>query len=180
MFIILFYLFIFSFWVHIHGIWKFQARGPFRAAAASLHHSHSNTGSILHLQPTPQSRQCPILNPLSEAGDQTSILTDTVLHSNLLSHNGNSCFIFFLYDRTKLTGDGKLAFLWAKTSEVSGSGSCIRTTVDPTPPPLRKLQLPRAFVESPGQWTLGSILPSLLFPHSSVFPLSHCLSPGTF
>ena len=31
-----------------------QARGPIRAAAASLYHSHCNVGSKLHLQPTPQ------------------------------------------------------------------------------------------------------------------------------
>ena len=32
----------------------FQARGPIKAIAATLHHSHSNTGSEMHLQPTPQ------------------------------------------------------------------------------------------------------------------------------
>jgi len=31
-----------------------QARGQIRAAAAGLHHSHSNAGSELHLQPTLQ------------------------------------------------------------------------------------------------------------------------------
>ena len=31
-----------------------QARGRMRASAASLDHSHSNTGSEPHLQPTPQ------------------------------------------------------------------------------------------------------------------------------
>ena len=31
-----------------------QARGPIGAIAASLHHNHSNSGSELHLQPTPQ------------------------------------------------------------------------------------------------------------------------------
>ena len=30
-----------------------QARGPIGAIAASLHHSHSNVGSKLYLQPTP-------------------------------------------------------------------------------------------------------------------------------
>ena len=30
-----------------------QARGRIRATAAGLHHSHSNTGSEPHLQPTP-------------------------------------------------------------------------------------------------------------------------------
>ena len=31
-----------------------QARGQIRAVAASLHHSHSNMGSELHLRPIPQ------------------------------------------------------------------------------------------------------------------------------
>ena len=31
-----------------------QAKGQIRAVAASLHHSYSNSGSELHLQPTPQ------------------------------------------------------------------------------------------------------------------------------
>ena len=31
-----------------------QARGQMGAAATGLHHSHSNAGSELHLQPTPQ------------------------------------------------------------------------------------------------------------------------------
>ena len=31
-----------------------QARGQIGAPAASLHHSHSNMGSELHLRPTPQ------------------------------------------------------------------------------------------------------------------------------
>ena len=31
-----------------------QARGGIRAAAAGLHHSHSNIGSVPHLQPIPQ------------------------------------------------------------------------------------------------------------------------------
>ena len=35
-----------------HG--SVQARGRIEAAAASLHHSHSNTGSKQHLHPTPQ------------------------------------------------------------------------------------------------------------------------------
>ena len=55
-----------------------QARGPFRAVAASLCHSHSNARS--------ESRVCNlyhsswqhwILNPPSKARDQTSILMDT-------------------------------------------------------------------------------------------------------
>ena len=54
-----------------------QARGQLRAVAGSLHHSHSNVGSELCLWPTPQLRQCQILNPLSEARDRTHVLMDT-------------------------------------------------------------------------------------------------------
>jgi len=54
-----------------------QARGQIRAAAASLRQSHSNAGSKLHLQPTPQLMKRRILNPQSEARDGTCILMDT-------------------------------------------------------------------------------------------------------
>ena len=36
-----------------------QARGRIRAAASGLHHSHSNTGSEVHLRPTPQLKATP-------------------------------------------------------------------------------------------------------------------------
>ena len=36
-----------------------QARGPIGVVAAGLHHSHSNTASELHLQPTPQFKAMP-------------------------------------------------------------------------------------------------------------------------
>ena len=51
-----------------------QARGLIEAVAASLRHSHSNTRSdhICDLNHSSQQRQ--ILNPLSEARDQTHIL----------------------------------------------------------------------------------------------------------
>ena len=39
---------------HSHACGESQARGLIRATAASLHHSHSNSGSKLLLQPTPQ------------------------------------------------------------------------------------------------------------------------------
>ena len=54
-----------------------QARGWIGAAPAGLHHSHSNAGfeSSLHLHPS--SRQCWILNPLSEARDRNCTLMDT-------------------------------------------------------------------------------------------------------
>ena len=46
-----------------------QASGLIRAVAAALNQSHSNMGSELHLQSTPQLNQ--ILNPLSKARDGT-------------------------------------------------------------------------------------------------------------
>ena len=48
-----------------------QARGPFGATAASLHHNHSNAGSEPHLPPTPQLMATQIFNPLSKARNQT-------------------------------------------------------------------------------------------------------------
>ena len=53
-----------------------QARGLIGAVAASLYQSHSNAGSELHLRPTPQLTAIQILNPLSEARNQTCILMD--------------------------------------------------------------------------------------------------------
>ena len=44
------HLFFFSFNGHTCGIWKFPGWGWIRAAAANIHHSHSNTGFKLHLQ----------------------------------------------------------------------------------------------------------------------------------
>ena len=49
------YLFIlFYFFLFFRAYRGSQARGPIGATAASLRRSHSNTGSELHLQPTPQ------------------------------------------------------------------------------------------------------------------------------
>ena len=56
-----------------------QARDQIGAGAASLCHSHSHTRSELHLQPMLQFAQHWILNPLSEARDQTLILIETTL-----------------------------------------------------------------------------------------------------
>ena len=55
-----------------------QARGLTRAEAADLRHSHSNAGSQPRLRDLHHSSyQCWILNPLSEARDQTHVLMDT-------------------------------------------------------------------------------------------------------
>ena len=40
-----------------------QAQGPIRAVASGLHHSHSNTRSEPHLQPTPQLTATPDPSP---------------------------------------------------------------------------------------------------------------------
>ena len=47
------------FWATPAASGRSQARGPIGAIAAALHHSHSNTGSEPHLQPTPQLRATP-------------------------------------------------------------------------------------------------------------------------
>ena len=73
-----------------------QARSQFGATAASLHHSHNNVVSQLHLWLYDLSHslwQHWILNPLSEARNRTHILMDTSQVLNPLSHNGNSCTI---------------------------------------------------------------------------------------
>ena len=49
---------------------------PIGVVAASLHQSHSNAGSKLCFQPTPQLMAKPDFNLLSEARDQTRVLMD--------------------------------------------------------------------------------------------------------
>ena len=85
---------LFLFFRAAHG--SSQAGVSIRAAAASLHHSHSNAESKPYLQPTPQLTAMPDPNPLSNAGDQTHILMDTSLVRNPLSHNGNSWRVIIL------------------------------------------------------------------------------------
>ena len=58
----------------VYGI--FQARSQIGGLTACLHHGHSNAGSNLLLRLTPQLTAPQILNPLSEARDQTSVLID--------------------------------------------------------------------------------------------------------
>ena len=53
-----------------------QARDPVKAAAAGLHLSHSNARSSRICDLHQSSQQHRILNPLSEARDQTHILVD--------------------------------------------------------------------------------------------------------
>ena len=47
-------VFVFLFRIISAAYGRSRAQGRIGAAAASLHHSHSNTGSKPHLRPTPQ------------------------------------------------------------------------------------------------------------------------------
>ena len=59
----------------------FQTRGQIRATAASLCHSHHNTGSELCLQPNHSSWQHKMLNPLSKARNRTcNIMAPSQIH----------------------------------------------------------------------------------------------------
>ena len=73
-----------------------QARGQIRAAAAGIHHSHNNTGSELHLWPTPQLMAMPDPQPTEQG--QGHVLMDPE-DSLPLRHYGNSHFYFLLEDR---------------------------------------------------------------------------------
>ena len=72
-----FFFFFFLFRATLVAYGNSQAPGQIRAAAACLHHSPVtwDPSSICGLQHS--SRQCRILNPLSEAKDWTQILLDT-------------------------------------------------------------------------------------------------------
>ena len=60
-----------------------QARGRFGAAAAGLHHSHSNTGSEPCLRPTPQLMAMP--DPQYTEQGQGPSLSPHGYHSGLLT-----------------------------------------------------------------------------------------------
>ena len=84
-----------------------QARGPTGAAAAGLHHSHSSTTCCtcdLHHS----SRQCQVLNPLSEARDGTRILRDASWVHYLLSHGGSSTNIVYMLSKFGAQGSEKV------------------------------------------------------------------------
>ena len=53
-----------------------QARGLIEAAAAGLHHSHSNAGPEQHLWPTPQLTAMQDLQPTKQGRDRTYILME--------------------------------------------------------------------------------------------------------
>ena len=79
---------------------SFQARGQLGTTAASLHHSHSNTRSELHLQPMLQLVAMLVLNPLSHNGN-----SHVCIFSFFLS------FFFFLFFCVTLVAYGSS---WAR------------------------------------------------------------------
>ena len=78
-----------------------QARGRIGAAAAGLHHSHSNTRSEPHLQSTPQLRPRRIPNPRIKARDRTCILMDV---NQVTAEPREFLFLSFSYDARENTG----------------------------------------------------------------------------
>ena len=79
-----------------------QGRGWIGAVAAGLNHNQSNARSKPHLWPTPQLTQHQTLNPLSEARDRTSILTDTSRICFCCTTTGTpKCPIIFDTDRSR-------------------------------------------------------------------------------
>ena len=65
-----------------------QARGRIGATAVGLHHGHSNTGSELHLQLTPQLRAMP--DPTEQGQGSNLHLDEYEAGSFLPRHNRNS------------------------------------------------------------------------------------------
>ena len=94
-----FFFFSFSLFRATQGVYgSLWARGQIGATAADLQHSHSNAGSKLHLQPTPQLTA--MLDPWSI---DWGLGSNPHLHGecqvlNLLSYYGNSYSCFFLID----------------------------------------------------------------------------------
>ena len=62
--------------------------------------------------------QCPILNPLNKTKDRTCILVDTNWVLNPLSHNGNSCYMYFNNNKKKFGAHSMQKF------PVQGLNSC--------------------------------------------------------
>ena len=76
-----------------------QTRGLIGAAAASLHHSHSNTRSELHLQPTPlqhSSQQHWIPNPWARPGIKPATLWFLVSFINHWATTGTPCLLILI------------------------------------------------------------------------------------
>ena len=98
LFIYLFtYLFILLFRATRAAYGSTQARSQIKAAAAGPLHSQSNTGSELDCGLQHRSRQCQILNPLSQAWDQISHPHGYQLDWLPLNHNRKYIFVLFFH-----------------------------------------------------------------------------------
>jgi len=98
-----FELSLFSFRAAPEAYGSSWAKGQIRAAAAGLHHSHSNARSEPRLWPHHGSRQHWILNPLSDARDRTCILMNASRILNPLGQNGNSKSSLYVLDISSLS-----------------------------------------------------------------------------
>ena len=72
-----------------------QARGQIRAAAANLHHSHSNTRSVWQLQATPQLLACSLASS-SSALFYSFVKTQLSLNQFISQMPSNSSILVFL------------------------------------------------------------------------------------
>ena len=97
-----------------------QARGQIRAAAAGLHHRHSNAGSEPHLWPLPGNARSlthqvsPVIKPIASQTPCWML--------NLLSHNGNSLCGFSLVSVTVyqfIDGERETQNTWIHSSSYS-------------------------------------------------------------
>ena len=73
-----------------------QARGRIGAAPAGLHHSHSNMGSKMHMQPTSQRMAGLDPQPTEEGQGSNLHLHRCQSDSFLLSRDGNSVLTIFI------------------------------------------------------------------------------------
>ena len=116
---------LFAFYGRTHAYGGSQARARIGAAAASLHHSHSNAGSVCDLHHSSQQHQ--ILNPLREVTSQIRFhCTATGTPQWIITEWGMmyiQCLCFFRLEYTSLCGgyaklqDRHLTFSWESISQ---------------------------------------------------------------
>ena len=94
-----------------------QARGRIIAAGVSLRHSHSNSGSEPHLQPTSHLMATPGPQPTEGGQGSHPSLHGYELGLLLLSHNGNSLAFLFSEWATNLSAT-RLKASWGSSTRL--------------------------------------------------------------
>ena len=89
-----FFFFFWPFRATLMAYQNSQARGWIGVAATSLHHSHSNSGSKLHLWPAPKLVVMPDPQPTERGQRSNPHPHGTSWVHKLLSHNRNSLSIY--------------------------------------------------------------------------------------